>query len=242
MNELLKAMREVVTSLSKERGYCNCDPKVNVFLMLVSASLLSSSSGALLPLLAMLLSITIALKNKVSLQDMKSIAIIFLFTCVIVLPIALSDPKEAIDFTLKVTATSLLVLVSVLSIGWGKIAEALEGIILPEGMGIVMRLLLINVSILLKDLMDLLTARKARTLGKCGLSCEWKLRATALAALLEKAAHRSSRVEMALRSRTFGTSYRSYKIISFETMVYILIIIVWVIEVVGVQRYLVQIR
>ncbi|UXD22576.1 hypothetical protein IPA_06385 [Ignicoccus pacificus DSM 13166] len=205
LKEVFELIAETSEALASEGIFKNANPKVTFFSLLIAIGVVSTSPSLIPALVALLASSVLALLLYLHGDKafIKPLAVVAGMSLVISLPLLFTARESAFAFIIRTLASTALSVVTIRSVGWRRMAKALE-VLFPEGFSEVLGLLLIHASSFARSLISMVLAREARRLREMGLKEEWRGLASSVGELLNKANNKAERVSMAVKARTFG--------------------------------------
>ena len=208
---VLDGLRDAATALAMGEGPIQPPCPELVFLTLVaSVALISSSSspapamagiaGSLAPL-AYLLSSTNGRRRVTIIPIVYALASSVIISAPLII---MGRHEEARLFVLRVAASAVMVVSVARLIGWRNLALGMQRLGVPREFTESMHLVLYYVPLLAAETIRLVSARKARSLGKQGLREEWRLLASAIGELMVRSMHKALVLGMAVEARSIA--------------------------------------
>ncbi|KSW12067.1 hypothetical protein CF15_04630 [Pyrodictium occultum] len=206
----LSELREAALYLAAGEGPVEPRHPGLVFLLLVVGVALVSYSPPLPAAAGLLASMPVLAYAALSRRGpvapvVRSAAYVVGASALVALPLLpLHRGSQALLFLLRVSAASAMVASVAALVGWRRLAEGLGELGLPgeivEGLSLVAR----YVPLLASEMLRLLAARRARSLGRPGLREAWRLLAGAAGELLERSMQRATLLGMAIEARSLS--------------------------------------
>ncbi len=231
MRELLEGLEELTLVLGSEGSVRVNYPHVLFLLLSFDVVVIITSKTFLLPLLALLISLVLAIRmDKVR---KKAVMKIIVLSAIFSLPLLISRPQEAVVFFIRVVASSALVAAIVTLLGWYTLVRGVEGWLMPRGFADASRMMLIYSHRWIMDLLKVIMARKARLLSD-DKKREIVILATGVGESLQRSMEKARVVSLAVEARTFGRGSEGGKTNPFVFLMLFIPILLWVIENVGI--------
>ena len=190
--------------MSELSAGAGCPDPLAVFLLVVDVALLALVYSPPLDATAAAISAAL-LAASGRLQRLKLLAYPAALTLAAAAPLALlGRVGEAVSLAARTLSSSLLFLAGVSWLGWRGFLGGLEALGAPRLVTEGVELMLYQASRLSKMLLEALSARRARFLGRPSWRDWWRLEASAAADLLLRSVREAEELYMAVRARSLG--------------------------------------
>lgn len=238
VQEYLKNMREIFTSLSYDTGSSFFSPYSSipllfiVFIVATASSIITCIMGA-----AFTIIVTLIIHRKLHEfhyvynidydTALRTILIISIMVLVVSVPATIIYGIDAVNmFIIRTLSSSIIFVLMLRIIGWWNLIRGLELIKTPR---IIIEMVYQTVKFIplfLSETLKLLMAREARVLGKTNTHHIWGSLSSIVAELMVKAYHKSAMLNMALSARTLSEGKPCLHRIKDPTMYDVLLITV----------------
>ena len=218
LESYLYEIAEIFDTLSQTRDY-DGDPKISILLGIFSTFIVSFSKSLLVYVLALIISLVLALfHGKDVLAKIGKISIFLtVMSLVVVSPIIINSLTcspgevqslwEAAGLVLRTVSASTLFAAFLLNLGWTGVLRGLRELRLPEDFSLQVSFMLRYIPLFIRDVFRMLAAREARTFAE---KKSYNILSSIVGDLLIRGYYRSQRVQLAMNARLFTTNTKNH--------------------------------